>query len=119
MKSNIKHIPSQRSARQLLKMVDEIQVTTDTANTILKTIADISSKTDLLALNAAIEAARAGTAGRGFAVVADDVSKLSEKTLHSLHEVSQVIKEIQHKVSTLKANLEKVDREEEQLSEAA
>lgn len=54
-------------------MIDEL-------DTVVRTIADIASKTNLLALNAAIEAARAGTAGLGFAVVASEVKKLSNDT---------------------------------------
>jgi methyl-accepting chemotaxis protein len=80
--------------------------TAEQANTIVKVVNDISSKTDLLALNASIEAARAGAAGKGFAVVAHEVGRLSEKTQASINEIETILKNIQKDVDTVSKDLQ-------------
>ena len=70
---------------------------------LLKSMEDITEKTNLLSMNAAIEAAHAGEAGKGFAVVATEIRQLADKSRSTLTESFNNIKVM---MSTVKQGIE-------------
>lgn len=83
--------------QELKDAIGEISVCSEQIGTIIGTIEDIASQTNLLSLNAAIEAARAGEAGKGFAVVAEQVKNLADESAKAAGKTTELIE------TTLKA----------------
>lgn len=77
--------------QELKLAISEISKCSEEISTIISTIEDIASETNLLSLNASIEAARAGEAGKGFAVVAEQVKKLAEESTQAAGKTTTLI----------------------------
>lgn len=95
-------VKSKQDAENVQALVEQAQK----IGTIVQTIDDIASQTNLLALNAAIEAARAGEAGKGFAVVADEVRALASRTSKSTNEITNMVTQIQANANTANESMQ-------------
>jgi methyl-accepting chemotaxis protein len=85
---------------QAVTSISEIQKASKEVQTIVKTIQEIASQTNLLSMNAAIESAHAGEFGTGFAVVADEVRSLATSSATSAKEIQAHIKDIVSKINS-------------------
>lgn len=77
--------------QELKIAISDISNCSEEIRTIIGTIEEIASQTNLLSLNASIEAARAGEAGKGFAVVAEQVKNLAEESTKAAGETRNLI----------------------------
>ena len=103
----------QTKVRLSAQKVEDMGQRSSQIGTILETIEDIASQTNLLALNAAIEAARAGEHGKGFAVVADEVRKLAERAATATKEIGELVNVIQSTVAEAVTAMEEGSKEVE------
>ena len=99
---------------EMISAVKDIAEANQSIQSIMNTINDIATQTNLLSLNAAIEAARAGEHGKGFAVVADEVRNLAAQSAEAAQQTSSII-EVSIEKSQLGSNI--VDKTAESFKE--
>ena len=76
---------------QLITTTKNIDQSSAQIVTIIKTIEDISLKTNILALNASIEAGSSGTEGKGFSVIANEIRSLAAKSAEAAQNTNNLI----------------------------
>ncbi len=91
---------------QVADVAARLESNTSEMNTILRSITDISTQTQMLSLNASIEAARAGEAGRGFAVVASEIGNLANLTQEASSKITNIIQTVQKDVDDMSHSME-------------
>ncbi|MGH1406520.1 MAG: methyl-accepting chemotaxis protein [Rhodomicrobiaceae bacterium] len=79
------------SETSLSLLKTDIAKTAEETLSVLETIKKISKETHILSLNARVEAARSGEYGAGFAVIAKEIGQLSNRTMSSVKEASEVL----------------------------
>ena len=83
----------QASMHALQTAMEEIVAKSTAIQSVMTTINEIASQTNLLSLNATIEAAHAGDFGKGFAVVAQEIGALADQSSKAVLETHRLIEE--------------------------
>jgi methyl-accepting chemotaxis protein len=112
-----KMIQSMKIIQQMVTVTAEaiqlLNKRTESIETILEVIKDISEQTSLLSINASIISKKAGARGRGFNVIADKVRKLAEQSSSSAKEIAMIIRDVRkeaaHAVEVVSMGNEKVE----------
>ena len=91
--SNMTAKAAELSSTTASKM-EVLDLSTQTIQSIVDTVTEMSKQTRLLALNARIEAMRAGDHGKGFTVVANEVKALADNAGAAAQQIDQRIADI-------------------------
>lgn len=89
-------------------VIDSLSQESVMIGSILNSLEDISSQTNLLSLNASIEAARAGEHGKSFAVVAEEIQKLSMESAQATENINKIINGIQNEITSSVRMMEEI-----------
>ncbi len=91
---------------EIIKMMQDIAVSSHKISEIITIIDNISFQTNILSLNAAVESARAGEAGKGFAVVANEVRNLAQRSASAAKDIATLITETVDKIQNASKRVE-------------
>lgn len=95
----------------LIEKLSELKQNSNKISDIVKTIQNITEKTNMLALNASIEAARAGEFGKGFNIVAEEITKLAEQNRISAKTIQGILTGFEESIKKLEEEGTLVTRE--------
>ncbi len=76
---------------EMVKSINEVKSITKEIGSIINTIDNIATQTNIIALNASIEASRAGEFGKGFAVVANEIRDLAAQSTEAARITNDLI----------------------------
>lgn len=79
----------EKDFQQLSKVVEQVELESDSIRQLNGVIQDIAEQTNLLSLNASIEAAHAGEKGKGFSVVAQEIRELADQSRQAAEQIMQ------------------------------
>ncbi|MFC4769172.1 methyl-accepting chemotaxis protein [Effusibacillus consociatus] len=95
------------TSQQVNASASLVQTRIEETSEMSELIKKISSQINILGINAAIEAARAGVHGRGFSIVAEEIRRLSDTTSHSTKNITQLLNEMNQRISMVVREMEK------------
>ncbi len=81
--------------------LQELEISTNQMEDVIRVITNIARKSNLLSLNASIEAARVGEAGRAFSVVAAEMKRLAEDSAQEANKIDSLLKTLQSKTKAI------------------